>query len=540
MSVEKYIITSCINNSKVFERGLRTLENYAEIQNATLLILPIRYNPSRLSQEEIIYDSKVSQYLQYEDFSINDKLVVLPEIKILPTAIRPLSGLASLGHESHTIIASPRLHLETIPSIDRYHPKFILTTGCITEENYTNTKTGSKAEFHHTCGAVIVEVDTETDYIHFRQVSLDEDGNFYDIDTLYTQDSCEKTEVDAIVFGDIHEIFLADVVEDKGFFGEDSLLKVCRPKYTILHDLLDQYTQSHHNANDPFRKYMLANDKSTIIDEINSSIEFVDDVIKEGTVPVIVSSNHNSHLTQWLQRTDWRLQPNIARDILKYTTMMLDAIDEQNNIDMKTPDLFRLILKERFEDNIIALDYNENFKVSSFETGLHGDKGLNGARGLGNIHNHINTKLISAHSHSAKRIDGHVTVGTSSELDRNYTFGLSTWSHTHAIIFPNSKAQLITQNSINGEYRINKKANSKMKTFKLLDKKEFEAHFTEEANDLVAIEEGMKYKVITDYDEIVYARSYRHICDLIDCSERFSRDLIRIGEKNGFVCSLLE
>ena len=210
-------------------------------------------------------------------------------------------------------------------------------------------------------------------------------------------------------------------------------------------------------------------------------------------------------------------------------------------LDIKIPNLLKLIIDNEFKDKVKTLNDNENFKINSFECSLHGHEGLNGARGLGNIHNHINSKLISGHSHSAKRIDGHLTVGTSSNLNRNYTSSpLSTWSHTHAIIFPNSKAQLITQNSINGEYRINKKANSKMKTFKLLDKKEFEAHFTEEANDLVAIEEGMKYKVITDYNEVVYARSYRHICDLIDCSERFSRDLIKIGEKNGFVCSLLE
>jgi len=133
--IEKYIITSAVNNSKVFEKGLKTLEHFAESQNATLLVLPLKYNPTRLSQDEVVYDDLVAPYLQYQDFTLHGKMTVLPEVNIRPTAIKPLQGLASLGHESHTLIASPRLHMDTIPTMDRFHPKFILTTGCITEEN---------------------------------------------------------------------------------------------------------------------------------------------------------------------------------------------------------------------------------------------------------------------------------------------------------------------------------------------------------------------------------------------------------------------
>lgn len=535
--IEKYIITSAVNNSKVFEKGLKTLENYADYQNATLLVLPLKYNPSRLSQDEIVYDDKISLYLQYQDFSLHGKISVLPEINIIPTAIKPLQGLASLGHESHTLIASPRLHLDTIPTMDRYHPKFILTTGCITEENYTISKLGAKANFHHTYGAVIVEVDTSKDYIHFRQVSIDDDGVMNDIDTKYTPETVLKAKVDAVVMGDIHEMFLAELVKEKGLFGNDSLVKTCKPDYIVYHDLLDQYTESHHNQNSAFRKYMIANEGVNIVQEVNSAVDFVQRTLDElNAVPIIASSNHNSHLTQWLERTDWKNYPTIARDILKYNMMMLDEIDAVDNVDAKIPDLFRLILLERFGSDIIALDYNENMKISSFEIALHGDKGVNGTRTLGNIHNHINTKLISAHSHSAKRIDGHIVVGTSSELDRNYTYGLSTWSYTHAIIHNNNKAQLITQNSLNGEFRIAKKADSKMKVFSLFDKKDFEPHFTEDMNDILAVEDGMKYKITKDDGTIAYYRSYRHICEVEGISERFARELIKDEESRNWIC----
>ncbi len=550
MYIEKYIITSAINNSKVFEKGLETLKGFCENENATLLILPIRYNPSRLTEEEIIYDKNILEFLQYDNFSICDKLTVLPEVKILPTAIKPLSGLASLGHETHTLIASPRIHLETIASLEKNKPKFILSTGCITEENYTKSKIGAKADFHHSTGAVIVEVDTKNGHLHFRQVSIDNEGVMCDIDKKYNGYSVEKIDrVEAIVYGDLHLATLSEVVRTKGLYDEDSLLNICNPKEIILHDLLSVETASHHNIGDYFRNYIIAKSDLTIYDEIKQAIDFVSNILERNIKPVIISSNHNEHLTQMLNRVMNngfkevnKSNVKLICDLIKF---MIDEIDSKvetydNILTLKVPDIFRIMMLNEFGSKIVYPDYSENYRISSFDVSLHGDVGINGSRSLGNLQLHTNTKVIHGHLHSAKRIDGVLSVGTSSKLNLNYNQkGISTWSHTHAIIHRNNKAQLITQNSLTGEYRVNEKANNRMKTFKLLDKKEFTPHFTEENDDLDAIENGMKYKIVTKEGDVIYCRSYRHLIKLTKKSNRFCSTLIKNSEKDGWNCIYL-
>ena len=53
--IEKYIISSIQNNSKLNQNALKALETYAEHNNATLILLPIKYNPYKLDEKEIFY-----------------------------------------------------------------------------------------------------------------------------------------------------------------------------------------------------------------------------------------------------------------------------------------------------------------------------------------------------------------------------------------------------------------------------------------------------------------------------------------------------
>lgn len=45
-------------------------------------------------------------------------------------------------------------------------------------------------------------------------------------------------------------------------------------------------------------------------------------------------------------------------------------------------------------------------------------------------------KVVSAHSHTPFRREGHGSVGTSTLMDMGYNQGLSTWAHAHIIIYP--------------------------------------------------------------------------------------------------------
>ena len=60
-------------------------------------------------------------------------------------------------------------------------------------------------------------------------------------------------------------------------------------------------------------------------------------------------------------------------------------------------------------------------------------------------------KNVTGHVHSPCIDKGNYTVGTSSRFDLSYVSGLSAWDHTHCLIQPNGKRQMIFIR--NGKYR---------------------------------------------------------------------------------------
>ena len=353
--IERYIVTSAINNCELFAEGLETLETLAEHYQAELIVMPIRYNPYNIPISEVKWNEQLDSYMLDEDAVIKDTSL-LTTMNISPTAVKPLSGLGGFEHSNNIIVAHPRLHMEHLPTATKGKIKQVLTTGTITKANYSASKVGKKASFHHSYGAVIIEVEGNTTYI--RQVSIATDGTLCDLDIQVRGTEITKASVEAIVYGDAHEMFMADVVRTYGFFHEKSLLNTLKPNKVVLHDLLDTLTGSHHNEGRPFMQYRIASSGSTVIDEINSAIVFLGELVERGFNPVVVASNHNSHLTQWLERTSWKDHPTYAREILNMTLMMLDAIDAENNIDGRTPDVFKLLVDKVFGNYVQTLDYD--------------------------------------------------------------------------------------------------------------------------------------------------------------------------------------
>ena len=102
---------------------------------------------------------------------------------------------------------------------------------------------------------------------------------------------------------------------------------------------------------------------------------------------------------------------------------------------------FREYIKEKYPQiNIIECD----LKIKSWECGLHGHIGVNGSRA--NTRQYANTtndKIIKGHDHTPTRINGVISVGTTSRLRLGYNEGPSSWGHANAIIHKNGKAQLI-------------------------------------------------------------------------------------------------
>jgi hypothetical protein len=75
---------------------------------------------------------------------------------------------------------------------------------------------------------------------------------------------------------------------------------------------------------------------------------------------------------------------------------------------------------------------------------MHGDKGANGARGNLKSFARSGRKCIVADSHTAGLFEGAMQVGVMGSLDQGYNVGLSSWSHTNAIVYENGKRALLT------------------------------------------------------------------------------------------------
>ena len=278
--IERYIITSAINNTETHMPSLKAIETYAMHHNAEIIVLPIRYNPSHLKEEDIRWSSKLIEYIVEEDFVIGDEVAVYPSVNIRPTAVKPLTGLAGFSNDRTVIFSHPRVHLESVVST-AVDTLFNLTTGTISKPNYSRSKAGAKGVFHHTYGAVIVEIDTKKKQTHTRQVTIANNGDMIDINTKYNPKGVTlKMRAKGMIAGDVHVPFNNAAVMYSAYLSTKSLIKTVRPLKLVLHDIMDFRTKSHHNIGRAFEKYIVSNSGLTFMEEIKMSLSFIESMTK--------------------------------------------------------------------------------------------------------------------------------------------------------------------------------------------------------------------------------------------------------------------
>jgi len=435
-----FIITYAQNNTPVNKSLFNNIKEYADFRDASIHVIAGRYhNPtSMFNNEDESWDEVLTPYLDANRHNIHKYMSIMSDIKIQPTAINPMTGLHSLSNENSCIFGSPKIQSETIPVLQGNKPKMMLTTGAITQKNYTDSKAGKKGEFHHTFGFAIVEIkDDKTFYV--RQVTADSNGDFIDLfyDVKYNKKNKNTTidKIDSIstcVFGDIHFGDHSKPVLDATF----KLLKNLKPKHVVLHDIFNGHSISHHDRKDAFAQYKKeVNNKNSLKQEV---IEMMDG-LKPFSIfeeVAIVRSNHDDFVDRWLRDVDWRKESTIKNSLeyMEYASYVLSGKAKQGII----PYLINLEYP-----NFTTLDRMSSYKVLGWEVGQHGDVGANGSRGNINQFRKLNTKMIIGHSHSPSRKDGTLSVGTSTKLRIGYNQGPSSWLQSHVIIHKNKKAQHI-------------------------------------------------------------------------------------------------
>lgn len=419
---ETFLISWAQNATPLHKNFMKNLKAYAKDLDAGIHVIAGRYNnPTSVfaDKDKDWWAPEVVPYLDAARHNLHKYLQVLSDVKIPPTGSTPLSGLNSLTGLESCIVGHPRQQVKSLPILDGYPHKLLLSTGSVTVANYTDSKSGKKGEFHHSIGFVIVELDGEN--FHIRQVSADEDGNFYDLFKRVKDgvvgDNVEGAE--AAVLGDIH-IAHNDAEATALSF---KLLDEMKPNHTMIHDIIDCESISHHEENDPFRIMQKEeNGTGDLKKELETMLQWVEARLKYNLV--IVRSNHDDFLDRWLKSVDWRKARNKRMFLYGANILANEPVAQKKGV-------ISFLIENAFGEKVTTLGLDDSYRVLDWELGVHGHVGANGSRGGHNQYKNMNTKMITGHTHSPNRGDGHMTVGTLSGLRVGYNKGASSWMHAN-------------------------------------------------------------------------------------------------------------
>lgn len=428
-----YIISWAQNQTDIHVDLFNNMKALSKhLNDCPIIIIPGRYrNPTSLfsNRDYDDWDERVKDYLVANRQQLYPELKLLADIKVSATTSKPLSRKQLIAKDASCIVGHPRQHCESMVRMPSEEPKMMYTTGAITLPNYTDTDIGKISHEHHVFGFLLVEKDGDT--FHTRQISATDDGNF--IDMKYVVENGEVREnksVSCFVLGDVHV-----GKQDKKLIKEiDRLVSIYKPEYTVIHDIADMVSARKHTIKDPISEYLLH--KSG---EVNIHLEI--EKIKKWCRKrlnhnlVVVASNHNDHLDQYIRSIDWRKDPINGFTYTKYAQVLMEE---------KAPKgLIAYELDQEFKGRVKTLSRIESFKHKGWELSLHGDLGANGARGSNITFNKLTTKAIKGHDHTIQRIDGVISCGTCTEYFLGYNTGLTTWVKGIAVVFDNGKAQTL-------------------------------------------------------------------------------------------------
>lgn len=456
----KYVVTSAQNATPVHERALQSLLTYCKVNDARLLVIPYRYkNPtsiwSKRARSEDWWAEELKPYIIGERVFLSKHLVLLGDIMTQPTAERPLDGFETITGQQSAIVGHPKLELTTVPTPQEKLPKLLTTTGSVTRRNYIESKAGKKGEFHHTFGACVVEMDGEV--FHLRQLNMRNDGSFCDLLAEYAGDEVRKYDrVPALVMGDTHVEVVDPQAVRATFEAPDSMVKYLRPETLVWHDLHDGTAKNHHDRGKAFHEYVKHHSAHNDVEaEVLRTFLFLDRHTPDDARNVVVPSNHNDFLKEWVQNTDPRTDPVNGRFWCETFLAIVKSPDTKwtpSGVVVQDPFAFwgRNVLQ--CSERTKFLRRGESHVVKGIEVGFHGDIGPGGAKGSRAAFRRIGVKSVIGHGHAPGIMDGCYQVGTTSRLDLTYAAGSpSAWLNTHCVIYPNGKRALLSV--IDGRWR---------------------------------------------------------------------------------------
>ncbi len=457
-SAKRYLITAAQNATPVDKNFFASCVKFCDHNGAELIVIPYRYkNPTSHWSES----ARNAEYWKLPDdykhclidgrSHLNSNLLFMGDIKTQAAAGEPLRGFDSISEGCSGIVGHSKIQMRCIPSPHQRLPSILTTTGVCTVPNYTDTPTGKKGEFHHTFGAVIVEIEDDKVF-HMRHVNALKNGTFIDLWLKYTPDEVvQAPRAAALVMGDTHVRFI-DPAVDAATFGKNSINELLDPQTLVWHDLLDGYSRNPHHRLNPFIEIAkLMEDMHFVREEVDEALDHIQNRCTKDQTSIIVPSNHLDFLCRYILDTDWRKDSANAEFYLE-TALAMVRSTKMTTSGAEYVDPFAYWGKVQLPDNFIFPARDDTHVIRGIEINQHGDRGPNGARGSIRNLRRIGVKSIIGHSHTPGIDEGCHQVGTSTHLKLEYNIGPSSWLNSHSVIYANGKRSHI--HIIDGRWRI--------------------------------------------------------------------------------------
>lgn len=464
--VRYWLLTAAQDDTPVHAGFWSNLQAYAADLGAQIMVGGFTYQKGLFedhASRSAVFAGCLQPFLQHDNVTCGP-LLFAAKMNIMPTAVRPLSGLETYSRGAWAVFPHAKVQLVSVPALPGSRPAQVMTTGACTLPNYIEKKAGLKAEFHHQIGAIIVEVD-ECDRIFCRQIGAAGDGSFQDLDAIVRDGAVTRGHrVEAITWGDIHREQLDPQVamacwgfdlESERITAAESMVSALRPYHQFFHDLLDFRSRNHHRRGDHIHaKLMNVLGAEKVDDELAACARFLRQTKRDDCRSVVVASNHNDALLRWLRETDPRLDPvNLATwcELNLEWHRRIEATDSDF-------DLFQYAIARHdaaLVDDVVFVPRNGSYQIcqdrGGIECGQHGDEGPNGSRGsLLNL-GRVSMRITIGHGHSPGIMDGVHMVGLCGLLLQGYNSGASGWAHTMDVAYSNSRRSLVTL--WDGKYR---------------------------------------------------------------------------------------
>ena len=433
-----HLITCAQNATPIHKVMWENMKLYADHLDAEIHVIPTRYkNPTSVftDSKEDWWVEELHPYLDTTNHNVCKDLVILGGFKVQPTAAYPLKELNAITTGRSAIVGHPKMHLESVPVLEGENKQKLWSTGSLTVENYTDSRAGAKGKSHHTFGFIIVEMDG--DDFHIRHVPVCEDGTFQDlwfkVDGSVT--ICDK--IRTLVLGDAH---FGDHSDDK-IDASITLAHQLVPEHVVLHDNFNGHSVNHHEAKDGVKAFHRINNKrhllSTEIEEMFAMLHWMTQELGSSKF-VVVRSNHDAFLDRYLVDRNWK---DDAANADWYAECLLVLLRDEN-----CKGVIPYLIEKEFGDRIICLGRDDSYRPGEYQLANHGDLGTNGSKGSPLQYSKLNTKQITAHTHTPTRINGLLVAGTSTKLRVGYNVGPSSWSHADVIEYLNGKGTHIIYN----------------------------------------------------------------------------------------------